>query len=121
MPHEPECPLEPSEDKNFGYCDFCGGEICEGETVESGCCEVPCGCAPVMKGESMEPKVGSKVLIKHLYGEVSHHTPAWCLGWTGTVIRLNKQTVTVEFEVDEPGRKTLQRYIDYQDIFVLEE
>ena len=33
MPYEPERPLEPPEDKIFGYCDFCGGEIYEGDTV----------------------------------------------------------------------------------------
>ena len=31
--YEPERPLEPPEDKIFGYCDFCGGEIYEGDTV----------------------------------------------------------------------------------------
>lgn len=29
----PERPLEPPEDKIFGYCDHCGGEIYEGEEV----------------------------------------------------------------------------------------
>ena len=33
MPYEPERPLEPPEDKIFGYCDHCGGEIYEGDTV----------------------------------------------------------------------------------------
>ena len=61
-------------------------------------------------------KVGDKVFIEHPSGMVSHHTPRWCLCWTGTVVRLNPQTVTVEFEVDEPGRKTVRRYIDYQDV-----
>ena len=31
--YEPERPLEPPEDKIFGYCDHCGGEIYEGDTV----------------------------------------------------------------------------------------
>lgn len=65
-------------------------------------------------------KVGDKVFIKHLSGFISHHTPQWCLNWTGTIIRLNSQTVTVEFEVDELEHKTLQRYIDYQDIMLIE-
>lgn len=64
--------------------------------------------------------VGSKVLIKHTSGFVSHNTPAWCYDWTGTVIRLNKQTVTVQFEVDEGSCKFVQRRIDYQDIQVVE-
>ena len=29
----PERPLEPPEDKPIAYCDYCGGEIYEGETV----------------------------------------------------------------------------------------
>ncbi len=29
----PERPLEPPEDKIFGYCDHCGGEIYEGEDI----------------------------------------------------------------------------------------
>ena len=29
----PERPLDPPEDKVFGYCDHCGGEIYEGEEV----------------------------------------------------------------------------------------
>lgn len=29
----PERPLEPPEDKIYGYCDYCGGEIYEGEDV----------------------------------------------------------------------------------------
>lgn len=68
-----------------------------------------------------EPKVGDKVFIKDNNGFVSHHTPRWCFCWTGTVIRLNTQTVTVEFEVDEPEQKTVRRHIDYQDIQVLGE
>ena len=31
----PERPLEPPEDKPIAYCDYCGGEIYEGETVYS--------------------------------------------------------------------------------------
>lgn len=31
--YEPERPLEPPEDKIFGYCDHCCGEIYEGDTV----------------------------------------------------------------------------------------
>ena len=69
----------------------------------------------------MDLKVGDRVRIKHPYGAVSHHTPQWCLSWTGTIKKLNQQTVTVEFEVDEPGQKTLCRYIDYHDIQLLEE
>ena len=65
-------------------------------------------------------KPGDEVRIKHPSGFVSYHTPAWCIDWTGTVVRLNKQTVTVEFEVNEQGRKTLRRYIDYQDISRIE-
>ena len=61
-------------------------------------------------------KVGDVVFIKHPFGVVSHHTPDWCLSWTGVVVRLNQQTVTVEFEVNEPGRRTVRRYIDYQDV-----
>lgn len=71
-----------------------------------------------MMEERMKP--GDEVRIKHPYGVVSHHTPAWCIGWTGKVVRLNAQTATVEFEVNEPGRKTLRRYIDYQDISKIE-
>ena len=62
------------------------------------------------------PQVGAHIRIKHPCGIKSHNTPAWCEGWTGIVKRLNKQTVTVEFDVNEPGRKTLERRIDYQDI-----
>ena len=29
----PERPLEPPEEKPIAYCDYCGGEIYEGETV----------------------------------------------------------------------------------------
>lgn len=29
----PEAPLEPPEDKIFGYCDHCGGEIYMGEDI----------------------------------------------------------------------------------------
>lgn len=29
----PEPPLDPPEDKVFGYCDQCGGEIYEGEDI----------------------------------------------------------------------------------------
>lgn len=29
----PERPLEPPEDKVFCYCDYCGGEIYEGEDI----------------------------------------------------------------------------------------
>lgn len=61
-------------------------------------------------------KIGDTVFIQHPHGMVSHHTPAWCLCWTGTIVRLNTQTVTVEFEVNEPGRKTVREYIDYQDV-----
>lgn len=61
-------------------------------------------------------KVGDAVFIEHPSGFISQHTPQWCLGWTGTVVRLNPQTVTVEFEVNEPGQKTIRRYVDYQDI-----
>lgn len=68
----------------------------------------------------MKLKIGDKVFIRHSNGFVSHHTPAWCLSWTGTIIRLNSQTATVEFEVNEPGRETVQRYIDYQDIQLIE-
>ena len=64
----------------------------------------------------MNLQVGDMVFIRHPAGYVSHHTPAWCLGWMGTVVRLNKQTATVEFEVDEDNCRTLRRYIDYQDI-----
>lgn len=33
MPYEPERSLEPPEDKVYGYCDYCNGEIYEGDTV----------------------------------------------------------------------------------------
>ena len=67
-------------------------------------------------------KPGDKVKIKTEDGPASNgHTPAWCNQWIGTVVRVNKKTVTVEFEVDEPGRKTLRRYVDYQDIQVIPE
>lgn len=33
MAYEPERPLEPPEDKIYGHCDFCGGEIYEGDTI----------------------------------------------------------------------------------------
>ena len=33
MVYEPERPLEPPEDKIYGLCYFCGGEIYEGDTV----------------------------------------------------------------------------------------
>jgi len=65
---------------------------------------------------SIEP--GKEVFIKHRPGIVSVHTPAWCESWKGKVIRLNKQTVTVEFEVDEKDKPTVREYIDYQDICV---
>ena len=29
----PERPIEPPEEKSIAYCDYCGGEIYEGETV----------------------------------------------------------------------------------------
>ena len=69
----------------------------------------------------MNLKVGDKVFIKHPSGFISPHTPQWCISWTGTIVRLNRQTVTVEFEVNESKHKTIQRYIDYQDIQLLEE
>lgn len=31
--YEPERPLEPPEDKIYGYCNLCGGEIYEGDTI----------------------------------------------------------------------------------------
>ena len=45
----------------------------------------------------MDLKVGDKVFIKHPSGFVSHHTPQWCLSWTGTIVRLNSQTVAPIF------------------------
>lgn len=65
---------------------------------------------------SDELRVGDKVLIKHPPGIKSFYTPAWCEGWRGRVLRLNKGSVTVEFEVNEPNRPTIRRYIDYQDV-----
>ena len=69
----------------------------------------------------MDLKVGDKVFNQPPSGFVSPHTPQWCLSWTGTIVRLNSQTVTVEFEVNELEHKTLRRYIDYQDIQKVEE
>lgn len=32
MRYEPDLPIDPPEDKVFAVCDYCGGEIYEGET-----------------------------------------------------------------------------------------
>lgn len=69
----------------------------------------------------MQLQIGDRVYIKHTSGMRSLYTPNWCLCWTGTIVRLNKLSATVEFEVNEPGRKTLKRYIDYDDIQVIKE
>lgn len=80
------------------------------------CCRKEKGVRTNRMDEKENLKIGDTVIIRHPDGQVSHHTPAWCLCWTGTVVRLNTQTVTVEFEVNEPGRKTVREYIDYQDV-----
>lgn len=33
MHYEPERPLDPPEDKICGYCDFCCGELYEGDAI----------------------------------------------------------------------------------------
>lgn len=66
-------------------------------------------------------KPGERVRIRRDSRPASNgNTPVWCNQWIGTVVRLNTQTATVEFEVNEPGRKTLRRYIDYRDISKIE-
>ena len=73
-----------------------------------------------MEGHGVKP--GERVFIKRVDRPATNgSTPVWCNQWFGKVVRLNAQTVTVEFEVDELGRKTVQRYIDYQDICRIEE
>ena len=47
------------------------------------------------------------------------NTPKWCEFWTGTIVRLNKESVTVRFVLDEAKCEKMDRYIDYFDIQVL--
>lgn len=71
--------------------------------------------------KTKEFRIGQKVLIKHPPGVKSIYTPAWCEGWTGEIINLNACSVTVAFAIKESGQDTLRRYIDYQDIQVIQE
>lgn len=66
--------------------------------------------------EKVNFKPGDKVIIKYVDGVKPWNTPRWCFGWTGTVVRLNPTSVTVEFEVNEPGQKTINRRIDYMHV-----
>ena len=60
-------------------------------------------------------KINDIVMIKHISGQKSLYTPDWCSNWKGKVIRLNKYSVTVEFQ-DDSG--PVKRYIDYQDLLI---
>lgn len=60
--------------------------------------------------------IGEKIRVKSLPGNRKGGTPRWCEHWTGTIVRLNKLTATVEFEVKERDRDTVRRYVDYGDI-----
>lgn len=66
------------------------------------------------KRESLQ--VGQKIKVVITSGIQTGATPMWCHNWIGRIIRLNKLTATVEFEVNEKNQDTVRRYIDYCDI-----